>query len=111
MESFTVTRESLSRVIPSVVAENSDYKVRIMYDGNYVRDAERKAVDPKKIVVGAKPKRPGLYGIEYQAFNEKAFIVLPSNEVCSDDLKDTMAALLSAEEAACQIRELVKKYL
>lgn len=111
MEPFTVTRESLSRVIPSVVAENSDYKVRIMYDGNYVRDAERKAVDPKKIVVSAKPKRPGLYGIEYQAFNEKAFIVLPSNEVCTDSIPETVLALQSAEAVAVHIRELLKKYL
>lgn len=111
MEPFTVTKENLTRVIPSVVAENSDYKLRIMYDGDYSSDAKRKEVDPKKLVVGAKPKRPGLLAVEYQAFNEKAFVVLPSNELCTEDIKETMSALQAAEEAAAHIREVVRKYL
>lgn len=111
MEPFTVTKENLTRVIPSVVAENSDYKLRIMYDGDYAADSKSKSVNPKKLVVGAKPKRPGLLAVEYQAFNEKAFVVLPSNEVCTEDIKDAVSALLAAEEAATLIRDVVKKYL
>lgn len=111
MEPFVVTKENLGRVIPSVVAENSDYKVRIMYDGNYKEDARRKSVDPKKMLIGAKPKKAGLYKVEYQAYNAKAFVVLPSNEVCTDSIPETVLALQSAEAVAVHIRELLKKYL
>lgn len=111
MDSFVVTKENLGRAIPSMVAENAEYHLRLMYDGDYLKEREQGQINPKKMLINAKPKKPGLYQIAYQAFDERAFVTLPSLDICTDDVEQTVEALEAAKDAAPLIRKLIRQYL
>lgn len=111
LEPFVVTKENLHRVIPSMVAENDEYRLRLMYDGDYLKEREQGQVNPKKMVVSVDPKKPGLFKLAYQAWDELAFVTLPEPDICTDDIGSTVSALEAANEAAPLIRELIRKYL
>lgn len=111
MDDFVVTKDRRNGAIPSMTAENQEYKLHWFYDGNYVLEKEAGTLRRESIVVQIKPKDEKYLDITYVPVDDEAVIQVHAGSIMTRDveaLKDALdIAKEAAEKAACFMRPYI----
>lgn len=57
MEELKIIRNRLNSDFPRLKAENDQYKITIMYDGDYAKDRENHSLKPERFVISVESKK------------------------------------------------------
>lgn len=111
MDDFVVTKDRRNGAIPSMTAENQEYKLHWFYDGNYMADKEAGTLRRESIVVQIKPKEEKDLEISYVPVDEEAVIQVHATSIMTRDVEGLKKALDIAKEAAEKAVSFMRAYI
>lgn len=111
MDEFVVTRDRRSGAIPSMTAENQEYKLHWFYDGNYLADKSAGALRRESVVVRITPKNKKNLEITYVPVDEEMVIQVHAGSIMTSDVEALKSALDIAKEAAEKAISFMRPYI
>ncbi len=111
MDEFVVTRDRRSRALPSMTAENQEYKLHWFYDGDYLADKNAGSLRRESIVVQITPKKKGNLEITYVPVDEEMVIQVHAGSIMTRDVEALKNALDIAKEAAEKAVSFMRSYI
>lgn len=111
MDEFVVTRDRRSRALPSMTAENQEYKLHWFYDGDYLADKSAGSLRRESIVVQITPKKRGNLEITYVPVDEEMVIQVHAGSIMTRDVEALKNALDIAKEAAEKAVSFMRSYI
>lgn len=111
MDDFVITKDRSGGVIPSMTAENREYKLHWFYDGNYIEEKKAGTLRREGIVVQIMPKDDKNLHITYVPVDEEAVIQVQKMAILTSDVEALIKALDIAKEAAEKAVSFMRPYI
>jgi hypothetical protein len=111
MDDFVITKDQSGGVIPSMTAENQEYKLHWFYDGNYIEEKKAGTLRREGIVVQIMPKDDKNLHITYVPVDEEAVIQVQKMAILTSDVEALIKALDIAKEAAEKAVSFMRPYI
>lgn len=111
MDDFVIVKDRRNGVIPSMTAENQEYKLHWIYDGDYMADKAAGTLRKESLVVQITPKQAKNLDIIYVPIDEDAVIQVHAGSLMTSDVAALKSALDIAKEAAEKAVSFMRQYL
>lgn len=104
---FTITKDNLGNTdaVATMTLENSDYKVKLYYMGDFYGDKARKGLNPHKLAIPIRPKggAPSMTMVGMEPYvNDPELIMFPAR-----DIDGTIQMLAKAAGSARMLKAAV----